>query len=273
MSLYICSLNSGSNGNCYFIGTGKDAILVDAGLSCRETEKRLARSGLDITQVRAVFISHEHTDHIRGVEVLSRKHRLPVYITDATRSHARLNIGDDLVFTFNARQPVEISGMQVLPFAKHHDASDPHSFTVSHGDTVVGVFTDIGQWCSEVATQFNRCHGAFLETNYDEKMLMEGPYPFYLKKRITGGLGHLSNAQALKLFLTYRRQDLSHLLLSHLSAENNCPNLAASLFREHANGTNIVVATRHEETSVYFVSGSGNTIPLREHAAAQMSLF
>jgi phosphoribosyl 1,2-cyclic phosphodiesterase len=274
MSLYICSLNSGSNGNCYYIGNEKEAVLIDAGISCRETEKRMLRAGLDIRSVKAIFISHEHSDHIRGVEVLSRKHNLPVYITPSTKSYGNLQLQEHLNFTFDAGRPQQVGDLRITGFRKAHDASDPHSFIVEHLDTTVGVFTDIGSSCRHVITHFSRCHAVFLESNYDEEMLRNGSYPIYLKRRISGGQGHLSNTQALQLLLTYRRQDLSHVLLSHLSAENNCPSLVEELFTRHAPETNITVASRHEESAVFFISGSGSTLPLAPAgAAAQMSLF
>ncbi len=274
MSLYICSLNSGSNGNCYYVGNDKEAVLVDAGLSCRETERRLERAGLEIGNIKAIFISHEHSDHIRGVEVLSKKHRLPVYITPSTKQAGRLQLQPGLEKTFNGTEPVPIGSLIVRAFYKAHDASDPHSFVIEHNETTIGVFTDIGSACRQLISNFSRCNAVILESNYDEKMLHEGPYPFYLKKRISGGMGHLSNTEALKLVLTYRRQDLSHVLLAHLSAENNCPRLVHDLFSSHLPDTRIVVAPRHEETAVYQINGNGSTTTLSQTGSqVQMSLF
>ena len=132
MSLVITSLNSGSNGNCYYIGNENEAVLVDVGLSCREIEKRMARLELDIKKVSAIFISHEHSDHIFGVQVLSKKHNIPVYITSATLKSSGLQLVNDLVRTFTAHQPVSIGGLKVTAFPKFHDASDPHSFIVTN---------------------------------------------------------------------------------------------------------------------------------------------
>lgn len=272
MPLYICSLNSGSNGNCYYVGHENGAVLIDAGISCRETVKRMDRAGLDISLVKAIFISHEHSDHIRGVETLSKTFRLPVYITPATRQNAFLKLEDSLCRTFSTGVAVEIEDLNIIPFAKHHDASDPHSFVVEHQGTRVGVFTDIGQRCERLAEHFSTCHAAFLESNYDEEMLRNGPYPFYLKRRISGGQGHLSNNQALQLFLNCRRPDLSHLLLAHLSAENNCPSLVADVFKPHAGNTQVVVASRHEESNVYTIYGEEKAA-LPKHTEKQLTLF
>ena len=247
MPLYLTSLNSGSNGNCYYISNGEDAVLIDAGISCRETERRMMRLGLPIRKVRAIFITHEHTDHTRGAELLSRKYRIPVYITGATFLNSRMNLEPDLMMPFSAENTVEIGGLRVKPFPKWHDASEPHSFTVSSNGLTAGVFTDIGTACENVASHLSLCHAAFLEANYDESMLDHGHYPPYLKKRIKGMEGHLSNDQALELFMTHRSPHLKLLVLSHLSAENNHPQLVHDLFSTNANGTRIVVASRYEE--------------------------
>lgn len=251
MSLYIASLNSGSNGNCYYIGNGNEAVLIDAGISCRETERRMARLGLSMQQVKAVFISHEHIDHIRGVAVLTKKYQHPVYITPGTLQHSGLSIPQNLQRTFNAFEPVQIGGLSITGFPKFHDASEPHSFVVNGNDIRIGVFTDIGISCEQVVHHFKQCHAAFLEANYDEDMLEKGRYPYYLKNRIRGGKGHLSNRQALELFTTHRPAFMSHLLLAHLSRDNNDPAMVQSLFDEHANGTRIIVASRYAETELY----------------------
>lgn len=251
MSLFICSLNSGSNGNCYYIGNSNEAILIDAGLSCRETEKRMKRSGLSMANVKALFISHEHSDHINGVEVLSKKFQIPVYITSDTLKFGRLKIDQHLVAHFNANETTLIGDISVTAFSKFHDASDPYSFTVECNKIKVGVFTDIGKACENLIKHFKQCHAAFLESNYDEEMLEKGSYPFHLKKRIRGGMGHLSNTEALELFLRHRSSFMSHLFLSHLSKNNNCPDLVRKLFSENAGNVKIIVASRYEETAVY----------------------
>ena len=147
MSLYIASLNSGSNGNCYYIGNDHEAILIDAGISCMETERRLKRLGLLMKKVKAVFVSHEHTDHISGIPVLSKKYRLPVYITAGTLQYSGLKIDKHLIHSFRAYEPVNIGALSVMPFPKFHDANDPHSFIITGNTVKVGVFTDIGMAC------------------------------------------------------------------------------------------------------------------------------
>jgi phosphoribosyl 1,2-cyclic phosphodiesterase len=258
MSLFVSSLNSGSNGNCYYIGNQDEAILIDGGISCRETVKRLKRAGLSIKNVKAIFVSHEHGDHIHGVPVLCKKFKLPVYITSSTLKFGNIDVQQDLVHSFRAYEPIQIGKLTITAFPKHHDASDPHSFIVSSETVTVGVFTDIGMVCDHVIDNFKECHACFLESNYDEDMLENGRYPISLKRRISGGKGHLSNTQALKLFIDHRPAFMSHLFLSHLSADNNRPKLVHQLFSEKAEKTEIIVAPRTKETRVYHIR---NTIP------------
>lgn len=253
MSLFITSLNSGSNGNCYFIGNGHEAVLVDVGISCREIEKRMARLNLPMGMLKAIFISHEHADHIRGVVVLARKYRLPVYITASTLKNSPISLEDELVKSFIEHQPVSIGSLSITGFLKLHDASEPHSFIVEGNGIKIGVLTDIGSACEQVIHYFKQCNAAFLEANYDDEMLENGRYPFYLKERIRGHKGHLSNKQALDLFVEHKPAFMSHLFLSHLSKDNNSPQLVHQLFSNHAGNTNIVVASRYEETAVYTI--------------------
>jgi phosphoribosyl 1,2-cyclic phosphodiesterase len=269
--LSISSLNSGSNGNCYYIGNDKEAILVDAGISCREIERRMNRLGLEMQKVKAVFVSHEHWDHIKGLPALAHKHKLPVYITSPTQLHGKLVLNEAKPFI--AFEPVAIGDLVVTAFPKLHDASDPYSFIIACNGVKVGVFTDIGSPCQHVINHFKQCHAAFLEANYDEDMLHNGRYPYYLKKRISGGQGHLSNRQALELFKTHRPGFMSHLLLSHLSKENNCPNLVQELFTQHAGKTEIVIASRFAETAVYTIDGTAvatQPLPVAELARMRM---
>ena len=261
MHLYTASLNSGSNGNCYYIGNKDEAVLVDAGLSCRETERRMKQSGLDISRVKAIFISHEHGDHIKGVEGLSAKHKLPIYITPATLQQSRLRIPVGQVFSFKGYEPVTIGGLSIVAFPKLHDAIDPYSFVVSGNGVNIGVFTDIGAPCNHVIDNFKKCHAIFLEANYDEAMLANGRYPQHLKNRITGEHGHLSNNQALTLFLQHKPAHMRHVYLSHLSRDNNRPELALGLFAQHAGGTQVCVASRDEAGPVYTIQKKQDTLP------------
>ena len=256
MSLFITSIASGSNGNCYYVGNEKEAIIVDAGISCREIEGRMKRLGLSPQKIKAVFISHEHSDHIRGVPVFVKKYQLPTYITAPTLQYSNLRLDKHLVKTFNTQEAICIGDLAITAFSKFHDASDPYSFVVAYKEIKVGVFTDIGLPCQNVIRYFSECHAAFLEANYDDEMLDKGNYPYHLKKRISGEKGHLSNKQALELFKKHRPSFMSHLVLSHLSKNNNCPKLVQQLFEQNADGVKMIVASRFEETPVYQIQNS-----------------
>jgi phosphoribosyl 1,2-cyclic phosphodiesterase len=278
MCLYIASLNSGSNGNCYYIGNDNEAVLIDAGLSCREIEKRMKRLGLLITKVKALFVSHEHADHIFGIPVLAKKYQLPVYITAATLQYSGFTIDKNLVVPFHTYEPVSIGALSITPFPKFHDASDPHSFIVECNTVKVGVFTDIGVACEHVTMHFKQCNAAFLEANYDEEMLATGRYPYHLKQRIRSTKGHLSNNAALQLFTSYKPSWMSHLILSHLSKNNNRPELVRQLFSEHAGTTRIIIASRYTETDVYQINNIIEPVidhdkPLTNRRPLQLSMF
>lgn len=267
--LFITSLNSGSNGNCYYVGNAEEAVLIDAGISCKETEKRMLRLGLSIAKVKAIFISHEHGDHIKGLTVLTKKYQIPVYITPATLGNSKLVIPETLLNTFFSQQTITIGSLQITCFPKIHDAAEPHSFMVSCGPVKVGIFTDLGAVCEQLTLHFQQCHAVFLEANYDEDMLHNGNYPYYLKRRISGGMGHLSNKQALDLFTGFRHANLSHVLLSHLSRDNNSPELVAELFNQHAGSIRIVVASREMETPVFTIDagpGSSSETAVQVHS-------
>ncbi|MFW0715324.1 MBL fold metallo-hydrolase [Pedobacter sp. N23S346] len=253
MALYFTSINSGSNGNCYYIGNENEAVLVDVGLTCKEVEKRMSRLGLSIEKVKAIFISHEHSDHIKGLAVLAKKYKLPVYISVATLKSSKLLLDEQNTFGLSHTQNIQIGSLRITAFSKFHDAADPYSFTIECNKVRVGVFTDIGSVCDRLISQFKRCHAAFLESNYCANMLANGQYPYFLKRRITSGYGHLSNAQALDLFLNHRPDYMTHLLLSHLSKDNNDPILVEKMFNSVAGDTLIKIASRDQETEVYYV--------------------
>jgi len=278
VSLFVASLNSGSNGNCYYVGNAKEGVLVDAGISCRETERRLKYLGLSIKMIKAIFITHEHADHINGLAKLIKKHFLPVYITTATHHNLRARGRDFRGIPFEAYVPITIGNLRVEPIPKFHDAADPYSFIISDGGINVGVFTDTGRPCENLQRYFAICHAAFLESNYDDDMLERGPYPVHLKNRIRGGFGHLSNRQALQVYLTHRSPSLTHLILSHLSAHNNKPELVAELFAPVRGQTEIVVAGRKNETELYEITGAPIAVPgfsamNTKSRPAQLSLF
>jgi phosphoribosyl 1,2-cyclic phosphodiesterase len=275
VSLFVASLNSGSNGNCYYLASQESAIIVDTGLSCRETEKRLKRIGRSLKNVKAIFITHEHGDHIHGLPAICKKYRIPVYLSPGTLAESRMEIDRSLVHGIPSHEPIPVGDMQVTSFLKSHDARDPHSFMISRNGVRVGVFTDLGHACENVVHYFSQCHAAFLESNYDEDLLEQGRYPYHLKERIKSDKGHLSNKQALELFVSHRAPYLSHLFLSHLSEDNNHPRLVQNFFKNDAGYTEIIVAGRKKETKLYHIR---NIIPVKKKVEEteqiqQLSLF
>ncbi|HXA02350.1 MAG TPA: MBL fold metallo-hydrolase [Cytophagaceae bacterium] len=254
MKVFVTALNSGSNGNCYYVGNDREAVLIDAGISCRETEKRMKRLELSMDKVKAIFISHEHSDHVRGVHRISKKYNLPVYITPGTLKNSPLEENNPLHVKLVPYEHVQIGNLQVTAFPKFHDAGDPQSFVVGYKELCIGVFTDIGIPCEHVIKHFQSCHAAFLETNYDATMLVEGNYPYYLKQRISSDNGHLSNDQALELFCQHKPAFMSHIFLSHISKENNDLAMVHDLFNAHAGDVEVVLTSREREIPVYEIT-------------------
>jgi phosphoribosyl 1,2-cyclic phosphodiesterase len=278
VSLTIASLNSGSNGNCYYVGNKEEAVLIDAGISCRETERRMKRLELSMKKVKAIFITHEHADHISGLHKLVKKFSIPIYVTQKTRKNQLLEWSESVAVHFTAYEPIRIGALTITASPRFHDAHDPHSFVVSGNGVNVGVFTDIGRVSEDVVKNFQLCHAAFLESNYDEDMLQNGGYPLHLKNRIRGGEGHLSNKEALQLFLNHRPSFMSHLILSHLSKNNNKPEIVEDLFNSVAGNTQIIIASRKEETSLYHIDGASALHPkpkkiFLKKEEMQLSLF
>lgn len=227
----VIPLFSGSSGNATYIRYGDDEILVDAGVSCRSLQAALASVGSDLSRIRALFITHEHNDHVKGLEVVSRKYQIPVYINEASfrgieKSALRTALAPCVRFK-NAGDTVDEGEIRADVFKTPHDAygSVGYRFTFSDG-TSVGYATDIGYVTKGIAAALFGCQTVVLESNHDVAMLRSGPYPYYLKQRILSDKGHLSN-DACAAFLPYLyEKGTRKLILAHLSEENNTPRLA-----------------------------------------------
>jgi phosphoribosyl 1,2-cyclic phosphodiesterase len=247
----ICALASGSNGNSYYIGNRTDAILIDAGISTRQLMQRFQSRNLDPKKIRAVFLSHEHSDHSRGIQVLSKRHRLTVWMSKHTFYALPHSYRPLYVQLFGPGETIAVGTFNIHTFLKNHDAAEPCSFRLETGGKSIGVFTDIGEPCEKVREALNLCHAVFVETNYDEKMLWEGSYPWPLKKRVASSVGHMSNTQALELIQKDSHPDLECIFLSHLSQENNTPSLAYSVFEPFHQRTQVKLTSRFEASEVY----------------------
>jgi phosphoribosyl 1,2-cyclic phosphodiesterase len=222
-------LASGSKGNAIFISDGHTSILVDAGLSGIEIERRLRKRGLSPEKLDAILVSHEHADHIHGVGVLSRRFKLPVYISGKTKRAAHTHLGNiHKMISFECGSGFKINTLTIHPFSVSHDAEDPAGFTLQRNGSKIGIATDLGHATSLVKSHLRQCNLLILEANHDPTMLIDGPYPWPLKQRIQSRVGHLSNEDSKKLLCEVKHNSLSCVILAHLSETNNTPQKALS---------------------------------------------
>jgi phosphoribosyl 1,2-cyclic phosphodiesterase len=250
--LEICALASGSNGNCYYIGNDQEAILIDAGLSARQLQLRMQECRLDTARIKAILVTHEHSDHCCGIRVFSKRlGGVPVYLTKKTYLALHSRQRPEKVIWFEPNRPFRVGSFEIFPFTKQHDAVDACSFRISYDGRHIGVMTDIGDPCEQVKQHFSLCDAVFLETNYDEDMLWNGSYPYYLKQRISSAFGHLSNEQAFRLVESCAGERLKTILLSHLSGENNTPEKAFSVFQPLQKSYQIELTSRQAPTKVF----------------------
>ena len=244
----VCMLASGSKGNAIYVSDGKTSILVDAGLSAIEIERRFHSRALNPERLDAIVVSHEHADHIKGVGVLSRRYRLPVYINELTLAAATTQLGAvHETVKFYRGAAFSIGGLCIHPFSVSHDASDSVGFTIQNGSTKMGIATDLGIATQLVCHHLKGCRLLILEANHDRRMLEEGPYPWHLKHRIQSRVGHLSNEASRDLLREVSHGSLRHVILAHMSETNNDPDRALSVVGEALshNGTKLSVACQH----------------------------
>lgn len=248
----VCSLSSGSRGNAFFIKTGNNAFLVDAGISCKQLCSRLEQIGHSIENIKGIFITHEHTDHVQGLRVLLKRFPIPLYVSSKTYRRLGLSLNGSPLEFIASRDRIEIDDTIIESLPKSHDAVDPSLFSFYYKGKKISVVTDAGHICKNVVTSVRDAHILFLESNYDEDMLWNGIYPYPLKKRIAGNQGHLSNVCAADLIRGHAEPGLQHVFLSHLSENNNTPEAALATFRSivaergDLEGLNVHVTGRHE---------------------------
>lgn len=226
--MYVTTLASGSSGNCTLISQGATHILVDAGISCRRIATALQGSGLRLEDLTGICITHEHSDHISGLATLTKKHRIPLYATSGTARQlcCRIAFLEDLIHDFQPGARFSIGGLTVETFPTLHDTAQPCGFAFSNGEKKAAVVTDLGIVTEAVTQGIRGASVLVVEANHDVECLKSGPYPYYLKERILGERGHLSNEAGAALARTAARDGAHTIILAHLSAENNTPALA-----------------------------------------------
>mgnify|MGYP004695963185 FL=1 len=261
MQLY--SIASGSSGNCIYLGEEDGGILIDAGISRKRIVTGLERKGLSLDDIKAIFITHEHSDHISGLGPVLRKNPIPVYATADTVSAIwektnMNNISPELFHSIRPEEEIEAGEMLVRPFSISHDAVDPVCYTVEKQGKRAAVATDMGCFDDTIIRVLGQCDSVLIEANHDINMLQVGPYPYSLKMRILGNKGHLSNTSCADLIKEILQKDLKHLVLGHLSRENNFPQLAYRTVLDELEktetwgtlDTRLMVASRDEPTEL-----------------------
>ena len=220
------SLGSGSEGNGLLVRCDETYVLIDCGFSLAQTERRLARLALEPSQLSAVLVTHEHSDHLGGVARLAKRYQLPVYASFGTLSFLRDEINPSQQHIIKSDDPFQLGDIHIEPFAVPHDAREPLQFVLGDGALRLGVLTDVGATTPHIESMLSTCDALFLETNHDRAMLMAGPYPQHLKTRVGGAFGHLSNDESAYLLSRLNHSRLQHVVAAHLSSKNNTPLLA-----------------------------------------------
>lgn len=232
----LCSIASGSSGNCVYVGSDATHLLMDAGISGKRTEAGLKELGLKMSEIDAVFITHEHADHISGLGVLARKYGVPIYGTRGTieaikQTHSLGPIDDSLFQYIKADEKCRVKDMTVYPIRTSHDAAESVAYRIVHDKQKAAVITDLGCYNDYTAECLKGLDLLYLEANHDIHMLQVGSYPYYLKQRILGERGHLSNEAAGKLLGRVLHDGMQAVVLGHLSQDNNLPELAYETVR------------------------------------------
>ncbi|MCJ7773890.1 MAG: MBL fold metallo-hydrolase [Desulfobacterales bacterium] len=251
----VCVLSSGSKGNAIYVSGGSTSILIDAGLSGIEIERRLALKEIQPGSLDAIIVSHEHSDHIQGVGVLSRRFDLPVYISKKTEVAAN-HMGSVKDFkNFECGCSFQIKDLLLHPFSVSHDAQDPAGFTIGQNGVKIGIATDLGHSTSVVREHLKDCSLLVLESNHDIDMLIDGHYPWQIKQRIRSRTGHLSNESTKKLLMEILHDKLEYVVLSHLSEVNNTPEKALSVIGQAITKSKakLSVARQDVSTEIYYI--------------------
>ncbi len=226
-----CALSSGSSGNCFYVEDENSAVLIDVGISTKKVIERMNSLNLNPEKIKAIFITHEHIDHIIGSDVFARRFNIPIFATKGTIFHGFLCSNKDLIKKINKNDKITIGKLRIEAFTKSHEAAEPVSYSIHYKDKIISVITDAGYACKNINNKIAKSDFLFLESNHDIKMLEDGPYPHFLKRWVTSDTGHLSNTQAGLAVLEHGNKKLKNIVLSHLSRTNNSPDLALETFR------------------------------------------
>ena len=222
------SLGSGSSGNCTLVRACDSVVMVDCGFTLKETERRLALLEVTPDEISAVLVTHEHSDHLKGVPPFSRKYATPVYMTEGTfhsRDHGKLP-SLNLIRDY---QPFTLGQLSILPVAVPHDAREPAQFIFEQEGRSLGILTDLGHVTSHIVEQYSACHGLLVEANHDLNMLANGPYPLSLQKRVSSDWGHLNNGQTCEFIQSLGVENLQKLVIGHISQKNNSVDLVKDI--------------------------------------------
>jgi len=264
----LCSIASGSSGNCIYVGSDVTHLLIDVGISGKKTESGLRELDLSLKDIDGIFITHEHADHIAGLGVISRKYGIPMYATRKTIA-AILGMGSlgaidaSLFQEIRADEKLIVKDLTVNPMRISHDAADPVAYRISHGRKRAAVITDLGKYDRYTVESLRGMDALVMEANHDIHMLQAGPYPYPLKQRILGERGHLSNEASGQLLSQLLHDKLQAVFLGHLSKENNLPELAFETVRVEVNMADtpyraedfrLAVAKRDEVSEIYHIA-------------------